>query len=129
MFNPHLLRDVGLPAWSPWTFAKALSASFAALVIAWLFVLVKRLFFHPLRNVPGPKLAAATGWYEFYFDVIRGGAFSKQFAGFHEKYGKSVGRVSSFHLCLWLNMCIVASSIIRISPNHVHINDPGFYNE
>lgn len=32
-------------------------------------------------------------------------------------------------LCLLLNSWIEASSIIRISPNHVHIDDPDFFNE
>lgn len=38
-------------------------------------------------------------------------------------------RVHSFHLCLSLSTCIVGSSIVRISPNHVHINDTDFYHE
>ncbi|MCJ1465275.1 hypothetical protein MMC07_003891 [Pseudocyphellaria aurata] len=103
MANLPSLEDVSFAA-----VAKALSASFVVLFVALLFLVVKRLFFHPLSKIPGPKLAAATGWYEFYYDVIRNGAYSHQFEEFHERY---------------------ASSIIRISPNHVHIKDPYFFSE
>lgn len=90
MFNLQLFRDVDF-AIAPWTPAKALSASFFVLVIAYLFILVKRLYFHPLSKVPGPRLAAATGWYEFYYDVIRKGYYSHRYPELHEKYGKSLG--------------------------------------
>ncbi|EGE01905.1 CND5p [Trichophyton equinum CBS 127.97] len=65
-----------------------------------------RLVFHPLRKIPGPKLAALTGWWEFYFDVIDNGTLVKNLPQLHQKYN---------------------SPVIRISPNHVHINDPEFY--
>lgn len=95
------LQHVELTAISPWTLAKALSASLVVLFIALLFIVVKRLCFHPLSRVPGPKLAAATGWYEFYYDVIRNGAYSQQYLDFHEKYGESLPRpVCSFRVCL-----------------------------
>jgi len=48
---------------------------------------VYRLYFHPLRNIPGPKLAAASRVYEFYYDVIKGGTFLFQIEKMHEKYG------------------------------------------
>lgn len=67
-----------------------------ALVVvgAWLlWHVLKTLYnvspFHPLSHVPGPKLAAATYLYEFYYDVILFGQFSKQIRTIHEKYGKS----------------------------------------
>lgn len=48
---------------------------------------IYRLFFHPLRKIPGPRLAAATHLVEFYFDVIKGGKFIWEVEKMHEKYG------------------------------------------
>lgn len=49
---------------------------------------VYRLYLHPLANIPGPKLAALTCWYEGYYDVIRQGQYLFQFSAMHQKYGK-----------------------------------------
>lgn len=49
---------------------------------------VYRLYFHPLRQFPGPKLAAITHGYEFYYDVIRGGQYLWEIEKMHQKYGK-----------------------------------------
>ncbi|KAJ0337554.1 hypothetical protein COL922a_006655 [Colletotrichum nupharicola] len=45
-----------------------------------------RLFFHPLRKIPGPWYAAATSWYEFYYDVVLDGQLVRQYPILHEKY-------------------------------------------
>lgn len=47
-----------------------------------------RLYFHPLRRFPGPKLAAITHGYEFYHDVFRRGMYLWEIEKMHEKYGK-----------------------------------------
>ena len=71
------------------------------------FWAASRLLFDPLRKFPGPRLAALTRWYEFCYDVIKDGIFAKQFPRQHQKYG----------------------AILRIGPNHLHVNDPDFYKE
>jgi len=48
---------------------------------------IYRLYFHPLRKIPGPKLAAASSAYEFYFNVIKGGKFIWEIERLHEVYG------------------------------------------
>ncbi|KAI0970361.1 cytochrome P450 [Xylaria arbuscula] len=71
------------------------------------FISIYRLFFHPLRHVPGPKLAALTQWVETYHECFKppGGQFMWEYQKWHEKYGP----------------------IVRISPNEVHIQDIRFY--
>ncbi|KAL3427154.1 cytochrome p450 [Phlyctema vagabunda] len=64
-----------------------------------------RLYLSPLSKFPGPKLAAATLWYEFYYDVILQGQYTFKIKEYHEKYGP----------------------IIRISPYELHVNDPEYY--
>ncbi|KAB8231208.1 cytochrome P450 [Aspergillus alliaceus] len=74
------------------------------------YVLTKifsRLYFHPLSKIPGPKLAAATHLYEWYYDIILVGKYLLEIERMHEKYGP----------------------IVRINPREVHISDPDFYDE
>lgn len=55
-----------------------------------LYVLISRLLLSPLANVPGPKLAALTSWYEFYFDAVQKGRFVWKIKDLHSKYGWAV---------------------------------------
>jgi hypothetical protein len=66
---------------------------------------IYRLFFHPLSKIPGPRHAALTHWYQFYYDVTLRGRFPWYISDLHKQYGP----------------------IVRIGPNEVHVLDPEFY--
>ena len=53
-------------------------------------MVIYRLYFHPLAGIPGSKLAGATQWYEFYYDVLKwpGGQYWLEVDKMHDRYGK-----------------------------------------
>ncbi|OAQ58690.1 cytochrome P450 oxidoreductase [Pochonia chlamydosporia 170] len=79
-------------------------------IVVLLYILkvsVYRLLSHPLAGFPGPKIAALTVWYEFYYDAIQRGRYTFEIQKMHDHYGP----------------------IVRISPDELHINYPAFINE
>ncbi|OJJ95900.1 hypothetical protein ASPACDRAFT_47252 [Aspergillus aculeatus ATCC 16872] len=65
---------------------------------------IRRLYFHPIAHIPGPRLAALTWGYEFYYDAIQPGQYVFKIQELHKEYGP----------------------IIRVTPEEIHINDVGF---
>jgi hypothetical protein len=59
-------------------------------VVTFICRRVYSVYFGPLSKFPGPKLAAATLWYEFYYDVILKGRYTFKIKELHEKYGTHV---------------------------------------
>ncbi|KAM7220995.1 cytochrome P450 [Rhypophila decipiens] len=70
-----------------------------------LYGIIWRLYFSPIAHIPGPRLAAITWWYEFYYDIILSGQYTFKILELHKQYGP----------------------IIRINPDEVHIGDPDFF--
>ncbi|KYK58952.1 hypothetical protein DCS_00079 [Drechmeria coniospora] len=85
-----------------------LSAACTLFVLGFVYTIllaVYRLTFSPLSAFPGSKIAAATGWYEFYYDVVGQGSYYRKIAEMHDKYGP----------------------IIRINPWELDVSDPAFH--
>lgn len=61
----------------------------ALAVTALTSTIIYSLFLHPLAKFPGPRYAAVTHYYQFYYDVIKRGRFPWKLKLMHEEYGKS----------------------------------------
>ena len=88
-----------------WFSVTELAVASAVIGLGWIaYGIVHRLFLHPLANIPGPKLAALTSWYEIYYDMVLPGKYVWKIKDLHREYG----------------------AIIRVAPNEVHVNDLSF---
>jgi hypothetical protein len=65
----------------------SIAAASIILVCYVIALYLYRVFLHPLAKYPGPKLAAASNWYEFYYDVYRQGDFTRHIQELHKTYG------------------------------------------
>ncbi|KAL9105017.1 MAG: hypothetical protein Q9163_000114 [Psora crenata] len=72
-----------------------------------VFLAIYRLYLSPLAKFPGPKLAALSLWYEFYYDVVKRGKYTWEIEKMHDKYGP----------------------IVRINPYELHIKDSDYHDE
>ena len=61
-----------------------------AIPIALCLLIIHRLYFHPLSKFPGPKLAAISSLYEFYFNVVKGGRYIWEIQQMHQQYGRQI---------------------------------------
>jgi hypothetical protein len=63
--------------------------SLALCLVLWLlYTVIYNLFLSPLAKFPGPKLAAVTSWYEFYWDGVHKGQYYFRIEEMHKKYGQ-----------------------------------------
>ena len=79
----------------------------AVIAVYTLYGAIYRMYLSPVASFPGPRLAALTFWYEFYYDVIKHGRYTWKIGELHTLYGP----------------------IVRINPYEIHIIDPDFYDE
>lgn len=56
-------------------------------LIHFMILIVYRLYFSELSGFPGPKTAAATYWYEFYYDLLCKGKYIFKIEEMHKRYG------------------------------------------
>ncbi|KAJ5503276.1 hypothetical protein N7463_006150 [Penicillium fimorum] len=81
--------------------------SCAIYIVRFISDVIVNIFFSPLSEFPGPKLAAATTWWSAYQQAIRGRSMHHICMSLHEKYG----------------------DIVRIGPSRLHFNHPSMYDE
>ncbi|KAK7963611.1 hypothetical protein PG988_010585 [Apiospora saccharicola] len=89
--------------------------------------------FHPLHKFPGPRWAAATFLYEFWYDFVRHGRYVNEIRKMHEVYGirapfSQADRIF-LHSSGVLNSCPMLGPIVRINPEELHCLDSSFVNE
>lgn len=87
---------------------------------------IRRLFLHPLAHIPGPRLAALTWWYEFYFDAIQPGQYVFKIQELHKQYGESNTCTGVVDSVASLILIYLTGPIIRVTPDEIHISDVGF---
>ncbi|OAL26401.1 hypothetical protein AYO22_04319 [Fonsecaea multimorphosa] len=89
----------------------SLTIPLAILATTWLLYLVSlavnRLYLSPLAKFPGPKGAALSRWYEFYYEVVLKGQYSQRIDEMHRQYGP----------------------VVRVAPDELHIKDSDFFDE
>ncbi|KAJ4415039.1 hypothetical protein N0V82_007555 [Gnomoniopsis sp. IMI 355080] len=91
---------------SPAAFIVTLATTSTALCAAYLiYLIIYRLFLSPIAGFPGPRLAALTYWYEFWYDVVAEPEYTFQIGRLHALYGP----------------------VLRINPDEIHIKDPDFF--
>jgi hypothetical protein len=62
-----------------------------------IYGVIYRLYLSPIAKFPGPKLAALTLWYEFYYNIVLNGQYVFEIKKMHEKYGThGIGRTISW---------------------------------
>lgn len=94
-----------------------------AITAYYLGLAAYRLYFSPLAKIPGPKLAALTLWYEFYYDVIKRGKYTWRIAEMHTQYGE---RGLGNEVTTSSKLTNIEGPIVRISPYELHIDDPEY---
>lgn len=79
--------DYGGVDYEALTLSHIMLACIGLLILYGVWLVIYRLFFHPLARFPGPKLLAATTWYEAFVD-IGPHDFPQRLAQIHQKYGQ-----------------------------------------
>lgn len=99
---------------------------FAVLLLLRLVYLIYwRLFLSPLARFPGSRLAAATGWYEFYYDFFHKGKYIFEIERMHGIYGKFPSQIR-YQYSLSMRY---QGPIVRVNPDELSIRDSTFYND
>lgn len=93
-----------------------------------VYLVIWRLYYSPISKFPGSRLAAATGWYEFYYDFYHSGKYIFEIERMHNVYGELSFIGIDFSTRLG-RLTPPTGPIIRVNPEELSIRDSSFYNE
>jgi hypothetical protein len=68
-----------------------------ALLVYGIYGAYWRLYLSPVAKFPCRKLAALTFWYEFYYDVVKGGVYVYEIEKMHKELGELPPASESFN--------------------------------
>lgn len=117
------------------------ASDFLAAYLAWL-VVVSRLVLSPIAKYPGPKLAALSNWYGFYYEVVQQGRFTAHIQTLHDRYGilcppppppdaksghgELVRETWAAHHCLaWMALTMDIITDYAFARSYDHLDSPG----
>ena len=146
--NPYTISNMASSSTMDGLAAMMTLSTFLRFLGLWILYHVVRALYnispmHPLSHIPGPKLAAMSLLYEFWYDMVLGGTYTQVISKMHETYGekRSDPTVTSFSLAdpmltytMLCNLNTTNSSspsgpVVRISPDELHCNDAAFVDE
>ncbi|KAF9258808.1 cytochrome P450 [Marasmius fiardii PR-910] len=84
-----------------------LTIAISLLIVKVVTTILSRLLFHPLRNFPGPRLAAVTKYYRAYYEMFCDGGWLDQLEVLHERYGP----------------------VVRVCPSELHFSNPDAHDD
>lgn len=73
-----------------WTLFITPASVILALGAYFMGLIVYRLWFSPIAKFPGRKIAAITGWYESYYEIVKRGKYLYEIEKMHTTYGQHV---------------------------------------
>jgi hypothetical protein len=74
------------------------TALLGGFILYWIRSISFLVFFHPLSEFPGPKLAAASSWWLVYQEWLRGRSLTDILFDLHQRYGME--NSPTYHLML-----------------------------
>ncbi|KAH9828202.1 benzoate 4-monooxygenase Cytochrome-P450 like protein [Teratosphaeria destructans] len=87
------------------------ATSVVVIVISCLSLRLWRAFYkyhlHPLKNIPGPKLAQVGRWYKPYQELVKGRCWNAHLHELHQQYGE----------------------VVRVASDELHFSNPQSYQE
>ena len=92
------------------------------LFIRTVFIVTYRIWFHPLAKFPGPKLAAVSRLYEFWYQGIKRTEFPGKIKEMHKVYGLSVERPKRTPLMSNQGLLFVSAPLSSVSMTRISIS-------